>query len=139
MLKGKKKLLVVAVVLLVALAGAYKFVLSPAKAAKAPRVEGSLYTLADPFLINLAGGHYGKLSVALLLSKAPPTATDGTETLPQLAIVRSDITDVLTGAESDQLVDASARRSLLRVLLKRLQDTTDEPITAVYLTDITVQ
>ena len=75
-MKGKLKF-ILPVILVLALGGgaAYRIVLAPpAKAQKAvkPKVNGSLFAAVDPFIVNLAGGHYGKLSVALLLSQAPP-------------------------------------------------------------------
>lgn len=134
----RKRLLVgLALVLLMGAGTAYKLV-SP-KAAESRKIVGTLYTLSDPFLVNLAGGHFGKLSVAVLLAKPPPAAPDGTVTLPQLAAVRAIVTDVLTDRDPANLIEAGPRRELLRILLRTLQRQTDEPITAVYLTDITVQ
>lgn len=135
----RKRLLVgLALVVLLGAGAAYKLVLSP-KAAESRKIVGTLYTLSDPFLVNLAGGHFGKLSVAVLLVKAPPTTADGTPQLPQLAAVRAIVTDVLTDREPADLIEAGPRRALLKIVLRTLEQQTDEPITAVYLTDITVQ
>ena len=136
----KKKLMIV-VPLAVLLLGAvmYKMVLSAPPAKAKEKITGTLVTLSDPFLVNLAGGHYGKITVAFLLSTAPAPAADGTVTLPEQAAVRAIVTDKLTGIEPGELVDASARHDLVASLLKALDKQTDEPITKVYLTDITVQ
>jgi flagellar basal body-associated protein FliL len=135
----KKLMIIVPVVVLLVGAVMYKMVLSAPPAKAKTKVTGTLVTLSDPFLVNLAGGHYGKVTVALLLSAAPTAAADGAVTLPEQAAVRSVVTDELTGIEPARLVDASARHDLVATLLKALHKQTDEPITRVYLTDITVQ
>lgn len=139
----KKRLLIVTALVLVLAGGVmYKLVLAAPKPAGKEKVQGTLFTLQDPFLINLAGGHYGKVSVALLLSVPPPAPPAGGSTpveLPQQAVVRAVITDALTGVDPQQLVDASARHELLARLVKALDRQTDEPITRVYLTDLTVE
>jgi flagellar basal body-associated protein FliL len=64
----KKKLPIIAVVALVALGGAYKFVLAMPKAAEAkPKVQGTVYVLGKEFMVNLADGRFAKLTVALVL------------------------------------------------------------------------
>ena len=135
----KKLMIIVPVVVLLIGAVMYKMVLSAPPAKAKTKITGTLVTLSDPFLVNLAGGHYGKVTVALLLSTAPVAAADGTVTLPEQAAVRAVITDRLTGIEPGELVAASSRHALLAILLKALHKQTDEPITQVYLTDVTVQ
>ena len=65
----KKKLIIAVPVLLLAVVGAvYKLVLAPKpKPAPPAKVQGVLVPLANEFVVNLAGGHYGKVSVALLM------------------------------------------------------------------------
>jgi flagellar FliL protein len=71
----KKKLLIVApVLLLVVAAAAYKLVLAPKPATAKPKIAGELMQLADPFVINLAGGRYAKVSVALPPPPREPTS-----------------------------------------------------------------
>jgi hypothetical protein len=71
--QGKKKFIVGPVLLLVVLGGAYQFVLAPKpKPAAKPKIDGTLVSLGDPFTVNLAGGHYGRVTVALLLTVPPP-------------------------------------------------------------------
>ena len=65
----KKKLMILPVVLLVALGGAYKFVLAKPKAEAKPKVEGTVYILGKEFLVNLADDRFAKLTVALVLDK----------------------------------------------------------------------
>ncbi|HEU4599267.1 MAG TPA: flagellar basal body-associated FliL family protein, partial [Solirubrobacterales bacterium] len=68
----KKLLILVPLLLLLSAGGAYEMVLKPKPKKVVPKIDGSLVALGDPFTVNLAGGHYGRISVSVLLSKAPP-------------------------------------------------------------------
>ena len=58
------------IVLIVVLAGAYKFVIAKPSAAKTkPKVDGTVYILGKEFLVNLADDRFAKLTVALILDK----------------------------------------------------------------------
>jgi flagellar FliL protein len=142
-LKKKKKLIIIILpIVLIAVAAAYMFLLKPKKAAAPiPKVNGTLVTLTGDFVINLAGGHYGKLTMAVLLSVPPPAATSATAgvVLPEDSAVRSVITDQLTGLDPAVLTSRDARHALLGRLLKALKRSTDEPITKVLITDMAVQ
>ena len=137
----KKLIIVVPVVLLAVVGAAYKLVLAPKPKAAAPaKVEGDLVPLATEFVVNLAGGHYGKVSVALLMTKAPPAPAEGTPpTLEQNAVIRATITDELTGIGMNELIDRKRRHALVTKLEKALKQRTDEPIEHVLLTDVAVQ
>ena len=138
----KKKLIIAVPVLLLVVVGAvYKLVLAPKpKPAPPAKVQGVLVPLANEFVVNLAGGHYGKVSVALLMTKAPPAPAEGTPpTLPQNAVIRATITDELTGIGMNELIDRKSRHALVSELDKALQERTDEPIEQVLLTDVAVQ
>jgi len=137
--KAKLKFIIPIPIVLVVLAAAYMFLLAPKKApAKPPKVDGTLVPLAGDFVINLAGGHYGKLSVAVLMSSPPPVAT-GAVTLPEDAAVRAVITDELTNLDPAELTDRASRHDLLAHLVQALKQRTDEPITKVLFTDLAVQ
>jgi flagellar FliL protein len=136
----KKKLMIAVPVLLLVLGGAYKMVLAPKAKAAPKKVEGTLVPLANDFVVNLAGGHYGKISVALLLKTPPPAAAAGAPTvLEEDAAVRATITDELTGLDPQQLINRSRRTALVARLKKVLTHNTDEPVERVLLTDIAVQ
>jgi len=140
--KRKLKFILPLPILLVVLAAAYMTMLAPKKAAaEAPKINGTLVELSGEFVINLSGGHYAKLSVALLLSTPPPASATvaGTTTLPQDAAVRSVITDALTGLVPSQLIDRTARHAVLANVLAELKSKTDEPVTQVLITDLAVQ
>jgi len=137
--KAKLKFIIPIPILLVVLAAAYMFLLAPKKAqAKPPKVDGTLVPLTGDFVINLAGGHYGKLSVAVLMS-SPPPVTAGAVTLPEDAAVRAVITDELTNLDPVELTDRTSRHDLLAHLVQALKQRTDEPITKVLFTDLAVQ
>lgn len=139
----KKKLLAIPVILLLALGGVYKFVLAPKPKPVVKKVDGALVALADPFTLNLANGHYGRLSVSLLVSQAAaPAAAAESATptaLPQNDVIRSIITDNLTGIEPSRLIDRHERHRLLQQLVVDLKKSTDEPVKEVLITDLAVQ
>src|SRR6201987_5619921 len=109
----KKKLMIIIPVLL--LGGGYvaKAKLMPAKVVK-PKLAGEIYILPKQFMCNLQDGHYATLTVALELAAgqsdgataeagAPATgATVGT--LPEEAVIRSIITNLITDQTSKALV-----------------------------------
>jgi flagellar basal body-associated protein FliL len=136
----KKKLIIALPVLLLLVGGftAKKILLKP-KPAPPPKIAGELLTLAPEFLVNLSDGHYGKLTVALTLTKAPVAPAGETATLPQDAAIRADITDALTGINSNDLINRTKRHTLQKMLLRSIKKTTDEPVKGVMFTDIAVQ
>lgn len=140
------------VVALVALGGAYKFVLAKPKATAEPKpkVEGTVYVLGKEFLVNLADGRFAKLTVALVLdpedeSAAPAggeggsTPPEGFGTMAQEAVVRDVITDDLTDAKDRELVDRDGREALKKQILKDLKKHTDVKVDEILFTDVTVQ
>lgn len=140
---SKKKLMLMPVVLLLLTGVVYMKVLKPKPVEKPMKVEGTLVSLGSEFVVNLAGGHYGKVSVALLLSKAPAApAADGSTDAPPLeqnAVIRAVITDELTGLPPNDLIDRSERHHVVSRLESALKKKTDEPVTRVLLTDVAVQ
>jgi flagellar protein FliL len=143
-MKGKLKIILpVLLLVLVGGGGAYKFLLSgggPAKKAAPPKVAGELLALAPDFTINLDGGHYGKVSVALELEGGLPAAAEGAApVLKENSVVRSIVTNDLTGLATDDLIQRPSREKLLTDILKDLQAQTDEKVTHVFFTDVVVQ
>ncbi len=136
----KKLLLVLPVLLVLAGGGAYKFLLAKPAVAAPRKIAGTLVPLPKEFVVNLAGGHYGKVSVAVVVSGHLPHAPAGEPpVLEQDAAVRAVITDELTGIGREQLVNRSARHRLLQRILKVLRRQTDEEIDEVLFTDLAVQ
>jgi flagellar FliL protein len=143
-MKGKKKFIVPLVVLIL-LGGVYKTVLAkPAKTEKA-KIDGTVYVLPKEFLLNMADGKYAKLSVALILNKsevlpaAEGAASDQYGSLEQEPAVRDVITNVLTDANSNELVERVGREKLKTDILKQIRQTTDVKVDKVLFTDVAVQ
>jgi flagellar basal body-associated protein FliL len=142
-MKGKLKFILPVLLLVLVGGGAYKFLLSgggSAKKAPPPKIAGDLLPLAPDFTINLDGGHYGKVSVALELEGGVPKAAEGAApTLKENAVVRSIVTNDLTGLTTDDLIQRPSREKLLTDILKDVQSQTDEKVTHVFFTDVVVQ
>jgi flagellar basal body-associated protein FliL len=147
----KSKLKFIVPVLLLALGGAYKFVLAkPSAPAPKPKVDGTVYVLPKEFLINLSGGRFAKLSVGLVLDHSQPVVDpaaghegakppEGFGTLPQEAVIRDLITDKLTDDDADSLVSADGREKLKSSLLRSIKKKTDVKVEDVLFTDVAVQ
>jgi flagellar basal body-associated protein FliL len=146
------KKIIFALIPLLVLGAAYKFVLAKPKAeAKPPKVEGTVYVLGKEFLVNLADGRFAKLSVALVLNPkdhstaaggghgAAPTPPEGYGAMAQEGIVRSIITDVVTDAEDRDLIGRKGRNELQEKVLEKIHETTDVHADKVVFTDVTVQ
>jgi flagellar FliL protein len=145
------KKIILAVVALVVVGGAYKFVLAkPNAAAKKPNVEGTLYVLQKEFLINLADSRYAKVSAALVLNPkdhsaaaagghgaaAPP---EGYGAMAQEAIIRAIVTDELTGKPAVELEDAKKRDKVREHIVERIHEETDVHADDILFPDLTVQ
>src|SRR3954466_15670242 len=101
---GKKKLLVIVAVLLVAVgAGAYFFLFSGSGDAKAAPPEKGAVVALDPIAVNLAGGGYLKIGIALqLTADAAEEAPEGAEALDLVISTYSQAnpTDVITARDA---------------------------------------
>jgi flagellar basal body-associated protein FliL len=145
--KGKKKKILIGVlfILILGAAGAYEKVLKAAPVPPPPpKILGTLVALSDPFTLNLAGGHYGRISVSLLVTGAtPPPAADSAGamviTLPENDAIRAVITNDLTGIDSSKLITRATREDLETEVLRDLKKSTDVTVTKVLFTDIAVQ
>jgi flagellar basal body-associated protein FliL len=141
--KGKLKFIIPIVVLLV-LGGVYKFVLAKPAEAK-PKVEGVVYVLQKEFVINLADGHFAKMSVALVLPEEPVAASEGATppegygALEQEGAVRAVVTDTITDASAKDLTNRKRRAKLREKVLKAVKSHTDVEANDVLFTDVAVQ
>jgi flagellar basal body-associated protein FliL len=148
--KGKLKFVLPLVALLV-LGGAYKTVLAKPAPEPKHKVDGQVYVLPKEFLVNLDDERYAKLTVALVLPHDEPIAPEagghgggaeppeGFGTLPQEALIRGVVTDTLTGADAEDLVEAHGREKLKAKVLKKIKKTTDVHAEDVLFTDVAVQ
>ena len=149
-MKGKLKFVLPLVALLV-LGGAYKTVLAKPAPKPKHKVDGQVYVLPKEFLVNLDDERYAKLTVALVLPHDEPVAPaadghgggveppEGFGTLPQEALIRGVVTDTLTGADAEDLVEAHGRERLKAKVLKKIKKTTDVHAEDVLFTDVAVQ
>jgi flagellar FliL protein len=143
----KKKIIIIAVVVL--LGGGYVakgFVMPPPK--NTDKIKGTLYLMPKEFLVNLADGRYGKIDVALLLAPgqsngAAAEAASGNSgevgTLPEEAMIRDLIVNILTNQNSAALTDAGQREKLKHKILAAILSTTDVKVSDVLFTDVAVQ
>jgi hypothetical protein len=150
MLKGKRKFVAIPVILIVLLGAGYSF--AKPKPVEKLKIKGTIYQLPASFLLNLQGSHYAKLNVALLLA---PGQSDGASaaggassgggseeaqgTLPEEAVVRSIITNVVTGKSSSALVAEGGRNAIKQEILKDIKQQTDVKVESVLFPDLTVQ
>lgn len=145
-----KKLLIIPIVLLVVLGGAYKTVLAKPSKAPKPKVDGSVYVLGKEFLVNLKDGRFAKLTAALVLAhddtstvaakgEGAAKVPEGYGAMTQEAVVRAIITDDLTDAADADLIDGRRRVKLQKQILKDLQQKTDVKVEDVLFPDVTVQ
>jgi flagellar basal body-associated protein FliL len=141
----RKKLIIVAIGVLVVAAGlAYKMVLAPKSESKV-KVEGTVYVMPKEFLLNLAGGRYAKVTVALVLAPGQSTGEgaaappEGFGTLEQEPLVRQIVTDNLTGVPAADLTSRKARHHLQSEIRKEVDKTTDVKTKGIVFTDLVVQ
>ncbi len=148
----KKKLMILLPVLVLGMGGYYKFAMAKTAPAPKPKVEGEVYVLPKDFLVNLSGGRFGKLGVALVFAhgyssaasgashgSAAPKPPEGYGVLPQEPLVRAIVTDVLTGETPSVLESKKGRKKLQHEILERLEKTTDVHAEDVLFTDVAVQ
>jgi flagellar basal body-associated protein FliL len=145
----KKKLMIILPVLL--LGGGYvaKGKLMPPKVVK-QKIAGEIYILPKQFMCNLQDGHYATFTVALELAPGqsdgataadaggtPSGATVGT--LPEEAVIRALITNLITNEKSATIVDSSGRTAVEQQILSEIKTETDVKVDHVFFTDVAVQ
>jgi flagellar basal body-associated protein FliL len=145
----KKKLMIILPVLL--LGGGYvaKGKLMPPKVVK-QKIAGEIYILPKQFMCNLQDGHYATFTVALELAPGqsdgataadaggtPSGATVGT--LPEEAVIRALITNLITNEKSATIVDSTGRTAVEQQILSEIKTETDVKVDQVFFTDVAVQ
>jgi flagellar protein FliL len=145
----KKKLMIILPVLL--LGGGYeaKAKLMPPKVVK-PKIAGEIYILPHQFMCNLQGGHYATFTIALELA---PGQSDGSSaasagdvsstsvvgTLPEEAVIRAIITNLITNQTENTMVSSTGRAGLTQQILTDIKTQTDVKVDELYFTDVAVQ
>lgn len=150
---SKKKLVMIAgpLMLVVLLFGAKTFVLGGApppdekKLAKAP---GPVYTMAEPFVVNLADAgepHFAKVGVAMRLSELsaplllPGEGAEATPTVEDEAELRDIVIATIQGRRVAELSRAAGRAAVKRRIIARVNKETELKIVDVYYTEFAVQ
>ena len=124
----KKKLIIMLVALVVVGGGGYWFLLKP-KPEPAP--EPGEVVAMEPIQVNLAGGHYLKIGVALQLTTAAHDA-DGSKALDA-------VIDLFSGRSMDELTRTEERDKLKEELRKELDHSYHGDVMDVYFTDFVTQ
>jgi flagellar FliL protein len=125
----KKKKLVLVLVVVVLLGGAGWFVLRPSSGGGAP-VPGEVVPL-EPIQVNLAGGHYLKVGIALQLVEGGEKV-DGSKALDA-------VIEQFSGRPMDELTQPVQREKLKKALGAELDHRYDGEVMGVYFTDFVTQ
>ncbi|GAA0609518.1 hypothetical protein GCM10009547_09520 [Sporichthya brevicatena] len=138
---GRKKKLIIVLVVLVAVAAAYFFVLKPKPAASGEPEPGMVVRL-DPLTLNLDGGHYLKLSMALQFTAAASAGggghgggseePDGSKAL-DIAIAQ------LSNRKIAELNTAAARQAAKTKLLDAIAEAYHHDVMDLYFTEFVMQ
>jgi flagellar basal body-associated protein FliL len=145
MLKNKKAIVVLVVLLL----GAFEaYSMTKPKVVVKDKIQGSIYVLPGAFLLNLNDGHFAKLTLGLVLApgqssgaaaagNSPSEGAPGT--LPEEAVIRDLVTNLMTNESSTALSDDSGRNRVKREILAAIRTQTDVKVQRVLFPDLTVQ
>jgi flagellar basal body-associated protein FliL len=110
-----------------------------------------VYVLGKEFLVNLSEARFAKLTIALVLDPhdestaaagghgAAPKPPEGYGPMAQEALIRAIVTDALTDANADALIDRDGRERLQERILKDIGKKSDVHAEEVLFTDVTVQ
>jgi len=133
---GKGKLLAVVAVLLVAVgAGAYFFLFSGSGDAKAAAPEKGAVEALEPIAVNLAGGGYLKIGIALqLTADAGEEKPDGSEALDLVISTYSQAnpSDVITARDA-------LKEALEKKIVEAYKEDGTEIVMGIYLTQYVTQ
>jgi flagellar protein FliL len=144
----KKKLIIILVVVLAGGGFAAKTFLLPKPAVAKPKISGTIYVLPKGFTFNLTDGRYATMTVGLVLAPgqsdgASATAATDTSsavgTLPEEAVIRDIITNIVTDKSSQALITSSGRAELKREILTTIHRKTDDKVDDILFTDVAVQ
>lgn len=145
----KKKLIFVGPVLLVVIAAAFFFLKpsAPAKAGNPAKEPGPVYTMTDPFVVNLADRsepHLAKVGVAMQLSKASAGLLPGghSKEPPKLemdAELRDIVISALQSHTAAQLSTPAGRLAVKKQIVADVNKHTEVKILDVYYTEFAVQ
>ena len=127
---GKKKLLLIVLVVLLAAGGAAYFLLFSGSAKAAAPTPGTVMTL-EPVAVNLAGGGYLKVGVALQLTSTADSKTmDGAKAIDLV---------ISTFSQAQPADVTGARDALKKALEKKIEKAYAGEVMGIYYTDYVTQ
>jgi hypothetical protein len=145
MLKNKKVLIGLVVLLVVAFEG---YSMTKPKIVVKDKIQGSIYVLPSSFLLNLNDGHFAKLTLGLVLAPGQSSggaaggsapSEGGVGTLPEEAVIRDIVTNLMTNESSTTLSGDSGRNKVKHEILDAIRQQTDVKVEQVLFPDLTVQ
>ncbi len=130
--KSKKKLLLVVVAVVVVVgAAAWFFLLKPSGPSTPAAPEPGIVVKLDPISVNLAGGHFLKVGVALQ-GTAAAKELEGSKAL--------DLTiSEFSGRRMEELAKPKEREKVKKELTEKIAKAYDEEVMAIYFTDFVTQ
>jgi flagellar FliL protein len=142
-----KKILIPLIIVGVVLVGFVGYSMAKPKKKSHVKINGTIYILPKEFELNMRGGQYATLTVALLLSpgqsvgKTSPTdpPPTGFGSLTDEAVIRAIITNDVTDQPARSLLVPKDRKALEHRILDGIKHETDTEVSAVYFTDLAVQ
>jgi flagellar basal body-associated protein FliL len=144
----KKKLIIILVLVLAGGGFAAKTFLLPKPAVAKQKISGTIYVLPKGFTFNLTDGRYATMTAGLVLAPgqsdgaSATAATDSSSpvgTLPEEAVIRDIITNIVTDKSSQALISASGRGELKHEILATIRRKTDVKVSDILFTDVAVQ
>jgi len=129
--KSRKKLLVLVLVVVAAAGAAYWFLLKPAPSGEEPPPEPGPMVALDPIQVNLSGGHYLRIGIALQFV-ASSHDTDGSKALDA-------VIDLFSGRSMEELQTKDQRHALKEELTEHVSEAYHHEVYEVYFTDFVTQ
>ncbi len=146
MLKNKKVLIGLVLLLVVAFEG---YSMTKPKVVVKDKIQGSIYVLPSSFLLNLSDGHFAKLTLGLVLAPGQSSGASaaggsaptegGAGTLPEEAVIRDIVTNLMTNESSTTLSGDGGRNRVKHEILTAIRRQTDVKVEQVLFPDLTVQ
>ena len=127
---GKKKLVIIAVLVLVLGGAGYWFFLKPS--GPPPPPEPGEVLVMEPVQVNLEGGHYLRIGVALQLTADLAHEPDGSKALDA-------VIDLFSGRDIVELGKAKERQELKEELMEHLEEEYHGDVMEVYFTEFVTQ
>jgi flagellar protein FliL len=132
---GTKKLLLIVLVLLLAAGGAAYFFLFSGTDAKAAEPEKGAVVALEPIAVNLAGGGYLKIGIALqLTADAGEEKPDGSEALDLVIATYSQANPADVNTARDALKEAVEKK-----IVDAYEEDGKETVMGIYLTEYVTQ